>query len=186
LERNNEELNRSLKLIERLSITDELTGLHNRRHFNTVFSGSVARANKHGQPLAYLMLDIDHYKKYNDTYGHFEGDRVLERLGQTLRSFSAEGRSFIFRLGGEEFGILLPGAGLEETRRYAEQIRQGIAALEIEHVAHPETGIVTVSVGAAWVQGPGVNEENLYKMVDEALYHSKHTGRNRVTLVESE
>ncbi|OWA37297.1 hypothetical protein B9G55_04330 [Saccharibacillus sp. O16] len=183
LERNNEELNRSLKLIERLSITDELTGLHNRRHFNTVFTGSIARANQLGQSLAYLMLDIDHYKKYNDTYGHFEGDRVLERLGQVLQSFSMEGRSFIFRLGGEEFGILLPGIGVDETLRYAEQVRQGVAALQIEHAGHPEAGIVTVSVGAAWVQGPGASEERLYKMADEALYTSKHTGRNRVTLV---
>lgn len=186
LERNNEELNRSLKLIERLSVTDELTGLYNRRHFNHVFTDSVARANRYAQPLAYLMLDIDHYKKYNDTYGHFEGDRVLERLGRTLHGFSAEGRSFVFRLGGEEFGILLPGAGAEETRRYAEQIRQGVEALEIEHSGNSEAGIVTVSIGAAWVQGPGADEEHVYKMADEALYHSKHAGRNRVTLAESE
>ncbi len=184
LKRNNEELNRSLNLIERLSVTDELTGLYNRRHFNTVFAGSIARANKKVRSLACLMLDIDYYKKYNDTYGHYEGDQVLKRLGGALRRCTADGQSFAFRLGGEEFGILVPGVSRAESEEFAEKVRQAVAALKIEHVQNPEFGIVTVSVGAVWARGMGIEEEKLYKMADEALYTSKHTGRNRVTMLE--
>lgn len=184
LKRNNEELNRSLNLIERLSVTDELTGLYNRRHFNTVFAGSVARANKKDRSLACLMLDIDYYKKYNDTYGHYEGDQVLKRLGGALRRSTADGQSFAFRLGAEEFGILVPCVKREETETFAEQVRQAVTELKIEHKTNPEFGIVTISVGAVWAQGKGIAEEKLYKLADEALYASKHGGRNRVTVVE--
>ncbi|CAM3643731.1 MULTISPECIES: diguanylate cyclase [Saccharibacillus] len=183
LERNNEELNRSLNLIERLSVTDELTGLFNRRHFNSVFAGSIARANNQRTPLAYLMLDIDHYKLYNDTYGHYEGDRVLKRLGDAIRELSAKqgGQSFAFRLGGEEFGILLPGMQREDAFAYAEKLRLAVAELNIEHAKNPQEGIVTASIGAVWMRGPGLDEEEAYKTADEALYRSKHGGRNRVT-----
>ncbi|CAM3963052.1 diguanylate cyclase [Saccharibacillus endophyticus] len=186
LKRNNEELNRSLNLIERLSVTDELTGLYNRRHFNTVFAGSIARANQKEDSLACLMLDIDCYKKYNDTYGHYEGDQVLKRLGGALRRCTADGQSFAFRLGGEEFGILMPGASREESKEFAEKVRRAVAALQIEHARNPGFGIVTVSIGAVWAQGTELEEEKLYKMADEALYTSKHEGRNRVTMAEYE
>ncbi|MEJ8305486.1 diguanylate cyclase domain-containing protein [Saccharibacillus sacchari] len=185
LKRNNEELNRSLSLIERLSITDELTGLYNRRHFNAVFAGSVSRANKKRNSLACLMLDVDYYKKYNDTYGHYEGDQALKLVGEALRRSTSEGQSFAFRLGGEEFGILLPGIEREECEAFAEKVRQAVAALNIEHVQNPGIGILTVSVGAVWAKGgTDIEEERLYKTADEALYASKHTGRNQVTVLE--
>ncbi|WP_172193919.1 diguanylate cyclase [Saccharibacillus qingshengii] len=186
LERNNEELNRSLNLIEKLSVTDELTGLYNRRHFNIVFAESIVRANSGSKALAYLMLDIDYYKKYNDTYGHYEGDRVLRLLGEVLQGLSPEERHFAFRLGGEEFGVLLPGMEKEEAWAYAEKLRTGIEALEIAHVQNPQQGIVTASVGVVWGRGPGLDEEELYKLADEAMYVSKHGGRNRVTMIEKE
>ncbi|SET45939.1 diguanylate cyclase [Paenibacillus sp. NFR01] len=182
LELNNQELNRYIHLIERISITDELTGLYNRRYFNQTFREQVSKAKLNNSYLGYLMMDIDDFKKYNDTYGHYEGDNVLRRVGTVLHALAAAGDAIAFRLGGEEFGILAPGYGPQQAAALAETIRQGIEALQIEHKQSAGVGRVTMSIGVAAVQVGSFSEEDIYKLGDDALYRSKTQGRNRVTL----
>ncbi|WP_150275737.1 diguanylate cyclase [Paenibacillus tepidiphilus] len=184
LEFNNDELNKYVRLIEQISITDELTGLYNRRYFNKVFAEQVEKAALERRTLAYLMLDIDYFKKYNDTYGHYEGDRVLRQAGEVLQRMADQADGFAFRLGGEEFGILVPGFTAEQSREYAESIRRSISGLRIAHEMSQEHGIVTVSIGVAAVQVDKSSEEDIYKLGDDALYESKARGRNCVTVIE--
>ncbi|MBW4083011.1 diguanylate cyclase [Paenibacillus sp. S150] len=184
LELNNEELNKYIQLIEQISITDELTGLYNRRYFNKLFLEEVEKAAVDKQYLTYLMLDIDYFKKYNDTYGHYEGDTVLRRAGTLLRELAARANGFAFRLGGEEFGIVVRGFTPRQSSEYAETIRRSIAELRIEHALSPEYGIITVSIGVAAVRVDLLREEDIYKLGDDALYQSKAEGRNCVTLFQ--
>lgn len=184
LELNNEELNKYIQLIEEISITDELTGLYNRRYFNKLFLDEVEKAAKDKNYLTYLMLDIDYFKKFNDTYGHYEGDSVLRQVGSLLQQLAERADGFAFRLGGEEFGIVVPGFTPWQSREYAENIRRSIADLRIEHSLSPEHGIITVSIGVAAVRVDNLREEDIYKLGDDALYQSKAEGRNCVTLFE--
>ncbi|BCG59796.1 diguanylate cyclase [Paenibacillus sp. URB8-2] len=184
LELNNDELNKNIRLIEKLSITDELTGLYNRRYFNTIFNREVSRAQRDKGYLTYIMLDIDFYKKYNDTYGHYEGDNVLRQLGATIKEHANRASDFVFRLGGEEFGIIVSGLTPGQSFEYAEAIRRSIEELRIRHEMSPVFGCLTVSVGVAAVKVDGLKEKDIYKLADDALYHSKANGKNRVTLLE--
>ncbi|MDF2935056.1 MAG: hypothetical protein K0Q90_429 [Paenibacillaceae bacterium] len=184
LEEKNAELNRYIALIEKISITDELTGLYNRRHFNRIFAGLVDEKAASKDCLALMILDVDYYKKYNDHYGHYEGDRALQQIGIVLLETAASIKGTAFRLGGEEFGLLLPGCHTEDAAAYAESIRSAIADMEIEHAQSPAYKVITVSIGVAAVRVDGLNEEGIYKLADDALYHSKTNGRNCITLVE--
>ncbi|WP_019910143.1 diguanylate cyclase [Paenibacillus sp. HW567] len=184
LELNNEELNKYIHLIERISITDELTGLYNRRYFNKVFLEEVEKAASGSQYLTYLMMDIDYFKKYNDTYGHYEGDTVLRRVGALLQELAARADGYAFRLGGEEFGIVITGFTPRQSREYAESLRRSIAELQIRHALSEDYGIITVSIGVAAVRVDNHREEDIYKLGDDALYQSKSEGRNCVTLLQ--
>jgi diguanylate cyclase (GGDEF)-like protein len=184
LEDNNEELNKYIHLIETISITDELTGLYNRRYFNKIFKEQVEKAGMAKGYLTYIMLDIDLYKRYNDTYGHYEGDEVLRKLGNRIKELPAGAGGYVFRLGGEEFGIIIAGISSGQAYEYAEGIRSNIEGLRIEHIANPLYGVITVSIGVASVQVNGLREEDIYKLADEALYQSKAGGRNKVTMVQ--
>ncbi|OKP86898.1 hypothetical protein A3844_12960 [Paenibacillus helianthi] len=184
LELNNEELNKYIQLIEKISITDELTGLYNRRYFNKLLVIEVEKAAAAQQYLTYMMLDIDYFKKYNDTYGHFEGDTVLRRVGRLLQELSERAGGFAFRLGGEEFGIIVSGFTPQQSREYAENIRRSIADLGIEHALSTDYGIITVSIGVATIHVDFIREGDLYKLSDDALYQSKANGRNCVTLFQ--
>lgn len=185
LELNNDELNKYIQLIEKISITDELTGLYNRRHFNKIFQEEVEKAASEREYLTCIMLDIDHYKKYNDTYGHYEGDEVLRKLGKKIKELAGRANDFVFRLGGEEFGMIISGITQEESYEYAEGLRSSIESMGIEHATSSSSGVITVSVGVAAVKVDGLREEDIYKLADEALYQSKTSGRNRVTLFEN-
>ncbi|WP_340024342.1 diguanylate cyclase [Paenibacillus sp. FSL K6-1096] len=184
LEWNNEELNKYIGMIEQISITDELTGLYNRRFFNKVFLEEVSQAAAEQRYLTYLMLDIDYFKKYNDTYGHYEGDSVLRQVGGLLKKLAEQAGGFAFRLGGEEFGIVVSGYTPDRSKEYAESIRRNIAELGIRHDRSPEYARITVSIGVASVRADGLREGDIYKLGDDALYQSKAEGRNRVTLFE--
>lgn len=184
LELNNQELNRNIQLIEKLSVTDELTGVYNRRYFNTVFYEEVNRAKQNKGLLSFIMFDIDHYKKFNDTYGHYEGDNALRTLGKRLREYVRPLSDFVFRLGGEEFGVVASGLTSEESWELAEGIRSVVEELRIEHAMSKTSRYLTVSVGVATVQVDAMNENDIYKLADDALYQSKAGGRNRVTLLE--
>ncbi|MGM9320599.1 GGDEF domain-containing protein [Deinococcus aquaticus] len=173
----------NLRLQETLkhqSVRDALTGLFNRRYMEETGGRELARAQRHGQPVSVLMLDVDHFKRFNDVHGHAIGDAVLRRLGSVLsRQFREE--DIACRYGGEEFLVLLPGCTADAALERAEVLRQAVGSLP---VAAPDTeGLtVTVSVGiAATVRGSGVLSD-LIAQADQALYAAKRAGRNRVKL----
>lgn len=175
------QLQEKLKLIEKLSITDELTSLYNRRHFNDIFTRELSRAKREKKPLAFLMFDVDFFKVYNDTYGHQKGDSALKELGHLLRNFCKRGSDFAFRLGGEEFGMIFSEESFEQALAFAQKIRKEVEDLGIVHTKSSVSDMLTISIGLVYFKEIGsVNENEIYKQVDEALYKAKAGGRNRV------
>ncbi|MBY0009190.1 sensor domain-containing diguanylate cyclase [Paenibacillus typhae] len=159
-------------LVER-STTDKLTGLRNRRYLEEKLSGQLELFRETGEPFSLLMIDIDYFKRINDTFGHQTGDYVLEKLGSLL-SFHSREKDTAARYGGEEFVLILPDMAADESRLVAENLRQ-----EAE-LAVWETGRLTVSIGIATCTA-GDSEKTLLHKADTALYASKEGGRNRVT-----
>ncbi len=170
-----QELERNQAELERQAFYDRLTGVANRRYFESLLDREVRRAERYGQGFALVMFDLDHFKKVNDTYGHAAGDVVLQEVtrvaGERLRSVDVLGR-----WGGEEFMVLLPGAAANEGARVAELIRSRVAGR-----AFPRVGEVTVSLGVAAFHS-GEPRGELLRRVDEALYRAKREGRNRAAL----
>lgn len=172
-----------LDRIEQLSITDELTGLYNRRKFNTDFPQELNRAQRDKKSLALLILDIDHFKHYNDTYGHQEGDKVLQTIGETMKQTFLRAGDFSYRLGGEEFGVLLSSSQPHELKTMAERIRINIEALGIPHAHNTAAPVVTTSIGMMIVSEDHTETPNaIYRATDDALYRAKEAGRNRVVI----
>jgi diguanylate cyclase (GGDEF)-like protein len=173
------ELRQAKATADQLARTDMLTGLNNRRAFSELSATILSQARRQGYPVAAIMLDIDFFKKINDSYGHAAGDAVLQHLArllvQNLRKSDVCGR-----LGGEEFAILLPGAGIGEARLVAEKIRQTIAdaPTDFEGAAIAMTSSLGVSSGS--------DIEEMLRAADTALYRAKHGGRNRVVCQEQE
>lgn len=170
------------RVLEKLSLSDGLTGIANRRGFDAFYLVSWEQTAAHSEPLALLMLDIDCFKAYNDTYGHAMGDLCLKKAGNVLDHWASQAGGLAARYGGEEFVVVLPGAGLEEAEAQAERIRGAVEELAVPHTASAAGEYVTVSVGAAaCYPGNGVvTREALLQTADRALYDAKHTGRNRV------
>jgi diguanylate cyclase (GGDEF)-like protein len=165
--------------LEMLSATDPLTGLANRRQLEQVLDTEWARLEAREQPLAVAMIDIDHFKTYNDHYGHQLGDRCLQRIAAALVS-TVRDTDLTARYGGEEFILVLPGADLETAYRIGRRAGEAVAALREEHVGSP-FGIVTVSIGvAATVPSPQSTHTELVRTADAKLYEAKHNGRNQV------
>jgi diguanylate cyclase len=161
------------------AMTDALTGLRNRKAFDEALVELTAAANEEGEPLALLMLDIDHFKKFNDTYGHPLGDEVIRLVGGCLTACT-KGRDIACRYGGAEFAVILPATDLRGASTVAEQIRGTVAGKKITRKRTNETlGQVTLSIGAAeW--SPSEPVEEWVQRADEALYGAKQGGRNRV------
>ncbi|NKN32718.1 diguanylate cyclase [Marichromatium bheemlicum] len=163
--------------LRELANTDDLTGLTNRRHFFTKLQHALDRTRRHHTATAVLMLDLDHFKQINDSYGHGGGDAVLRAFAAVLR---AELRSTdcAGRLGGEEFAVLVPDSDLDAAHQFAERLRGHIAALRVEH---KETVIeVTVSIGCTQVEADDRDPDSILARADEALYRAKRNGRDRV------
>jgi two-component system cell cycle response regulator len=177
------ERNRILSKLENLAITDGLTKLYNLRHFYHLLEIEIDRCSRYGHPLALLLMDIDNFKIYNDTYGHLEGDKVLIRLGQIITSCLRTMDS-AFRYGGEEFTIILPETTGEEATNVAHRIR---TVVEFEQF-FPEPGNavrITVSTGVTEYS----NKEQLsafIKRADQAMYLSKEKGRNTISFLFAE
>jgi diguanylate cyclase (GGDEF)-like protein len=162
-----------------LALTDELTRLPNRRHFLTLAHDAFARARQQGTPLSLAALDIDHFKRVNDSHGHAAGDVVLQRVAHAARLALRPGDA-IGRTGGEEFLVLLPGATLGEACGVAQRIRHAVAALDCSDLA---PGLHTsVSIGMATCNASAASVEALCKRADDALYLAKANGRNRVEM----
>jgi diguanylate cyclase (GGDEF)-like protein len=171
----------NLKLRENLhrqSIRDQLTGLFNRRYLDETLVREVSRAKRTNAPLGVIMLDIDHFKQFNDSFGHEAGDLVLRHLGEFLQT-QVRREDMACRYGGEEFTLILPGASLSATRERAEALRQGMQRLRLRY-GDQDLGTVTISLGVAVYPDHGVSPETVLQAADAALYAAKHAGRNRV------
>jgi diguanylate cyclase (GGDEF)-like protein len=177
-----EQLEDANRRLATLSITDGLTGLANRRHFDDVLRTECARATRVGQPLAVIMLDVDYFKRYNDRHGHQAGDACLIRVAQALTAGMRRAGDLTARYGGEEFSIVLPNTGADEARQIGEALRRAIDDLGIAH-ASADAQHVTISVGIAIQPPPGAADPDaLLRLADAALYHAKDAGRNCVVL----
>jgi len=163
-----------------LAILDALTGAFNRRHFNDVCLAALAGAQR-GQAVALCMLDVDHFKAYNDHYGHQAGDTVLRAVAQTLKDGLKRSTDALFRLGGEEFGVIFSAASIEAAEHFAGQLSAALHALALPHAQSP-LRIVTASFGLAWWAAPTsqLTPEAMYAAADAALYEAKRGGRDRI------
>lgn len=175
-----EALGAANRRLEALSITDALTGLANRRRFDEVLAAEWQRAERPEPSLGAAMIDIDHFKLYNDRYGHRAGDLCLRRVAEALEGSIRQGTDLVARYGGEEFALILPDADIAITREVAARACAAVAALRIPNEGAAR-GIVTVSIGiAASVPSPRATAEQLIEAADVALYQAKHNGRNQV------
>lgn len=169
----------AFKKIEHLSITDALTGLYNRRYFYQIMPRELLRARREKNHFAFGILDVDHFKRYNDIYGHLEGDRILKQIADLLQESLQRASDYLFRIGGEEFCFIVSGADEREIRCLLEQMTLSILAMEIEHEGNGSTPYVTASIGLAYLEEAGdTNMEEIVKCADDALYRAKGGGRN--------
>jgi diguanylate cyclase (GGDEF)-like protein len=166
--------------VERQAVTDELTGLSNRRRFQETMSAEVERSKRFGQELGLVMLDIDDFKAVNDNYGHQQGDVVLREVAKILRASSRE-IDEPARYGGEELAVVLPGTDLQGAHNLAERVREGIEALRLPILGdeRAEPLRVTASFGAAALPVSAGDARGLVAAADEALYQAKRAGKNR-------
>ena len=175
-----EKLRVSNERLQMLASLDGLTSIANRRSLEDRFEEEWRRAVRTQKPLALLLIDIDHFKQFNDLYGHHLGDRCLQTVARELSDCLRRPEDFLARYGGEEFVVLLPHTELEGARVVAECIRAAIAELAIEHGASP-SGCLTVSIGcSACCPTNGHMQLDLLQKADAALYGAKNAGRNRV------
>ncbi len=169
-----------LKELEKLAITDALTGLYNSRHFFSQLKTEIKRYDRYSRSLSLLILDIDFFKQYNDTWGHLEGDKVLMGIGQVINACMRSMDS-AYRYGGEEFAVLLPETKLQKACVVGARIKDNISSTVFE----PESGIkksVTVSIGATELV-EGEDFRSFISRTDKALYKSKDSGRNKLTYI---
>ena len=167
--------------LEALSYRDSLTGVANRRMFDTMYALEWAQARDAGAPLSLVVIDIDYFKQYNDHYGHVQGDECLRRVAQALDAAAPHGRNLCARLGGEEFVLLLPATGAEAARDVAERCRSLLVQEAIAHASSGVGRVVTVSMGAGTiVPGAGDLPEVFLDRIDRRLYQAKSAGRDRI------
>ena len=163
-----------------LACTDGLTGLYNHRQFKKMFNEEVARAKRYEKPLSVVLLDVDDFKKFNDTYGHPNGDIVLQEMATMLNELLRD-CDYVFRYGGEEFVALLPETPLCEAIKVAERIRIFVETESPRFLTQiTKTHGVTVSIGVAGLPEDGQTPESLLKKVDDLMYQAKHHGKNMV------
>ena len=165
--------------LHRLSREDSLTSLANRRFFDEALEREWRRCKREKKPLAVMLVDVDHFKDYNDHYGHLKGDECLQALATELRRYGRRGGDLVARFGGEEFVLLYPGVEEAEAMQLASRVCRAVRMLGMPHKPNPRVGEVTISVGAA-VMVPGERNcaEQLLEATDRALYHAKTAGRD--------
>ncbi len=171
----------------RMSLSDGLTGINNRRSLDEYLEREWNRAKRDQTSIAGIMIDIDYFKLYNDTYGHIAGDECLKKVACTLKTVVKRPADFVARYGGEEFAILLPGIDQAGVMIVGEKIRRSVEAMGIEHRPSSLGGKVTVSVGVAvLVPTAAMKQEKLLELADQALYRAKQAGRNQVAMSEEQ
>lgn len=167
--------------LKRLVAVDALTGIANRRHFDRALDREIRRARREGLPLSLIFLDLDEFKRFNDTYGHARGDEVLRQVAHTLDETFRRGGDLVARYGGEEFAVVLPGIDGRRAELYAERLRRRIWRLSIGHDASTIADRITISGGVATLsKGMIVSPDELLQAADKALYRAKCQGRNRI------
>lgn len=172
-------LQQSLEAIRAESLTDPLTGLGNRKYFDRMIGIAVQSTLASGEPLSLLLLDIDHFKSFNDSYGHLTGDQVLRLVGLSLKQ-TIKGQDITARYGGEEFAVVLPNTALRQALTVADHIRRAVMAKELKKKSTGEIlGRVTISVGVSILK-QGEDTDALIERADACLYAAKRNGRNRV------
>jgi diguanylate cyclase (GGDEF)-like protein len=166
--------------LAQLAVTDGLTGLYNHRHLHERLTLEVERSQRSGLPLSLLMLDVDHFKQFNDTFGHPAGDEVLRQLARVLTD-TRRANDVVARYGGEEFAVILVDTAKFTAAKVAERVRERIAAHDFSEAAQKASKI-SVSIGVATFPEDGTDAEGLVRSADTALYAAKRAGRNRVVL----
>jgi len=179
MKRSTEELETVNRRLKELAVRDGLTGLYNHRHFRESLEVEVQRGRRHNRVFSLIFLDVDHFKMFNDTHGHLQGDEVLRTLAQVIRS-RARATTFIARYGGEEFVLLAPETGAEGARIFAESLRRLVEEHPFEGRETQPGGRVTLSLGVATFPEDGTDGTSLIAAADRALYQAKNSGRNRV------
>ncbi len=179
----NSSLEKKIQEVRHLSITDALTTLYNKRHFDLVLSEEFNRAKRTGEAFVLAIIDVDNFKLYNDTYGHNKGNDALERVGKLLNSQTSRSGDYAFRIGGEEFAIILQASNSEDSYIHFDNLRKKIEAENIKHKNNKPFAVLTVSIGVVNV----INYKDLsiidaYKKADKNLYSIKESGRNGVKL----
>ncbi len=171
--------------LSNLAIHDGLTGIYNRRYFDETLAREWKRTMREKAPLSLIMLDIDYFKKYNDTYGHQAGDECLRQVATTISGALRRPADMVARYGGEEFVVVLPNLKLEDSAKFGETIRAKIEALKMEHKQSDANPFITVSLGIASVVPSSISSyEELVGAADKALYSAKNKGRNRVCVAQ--
>ncbi len=170
-----------------LSSQDGLTGLPNRRHFDQMIDKEWRRSVRHGLPMSFIIIDIDFFKLYNDTYGHQYGDDCLKSVAEQIKLAAKRPGDIPARYGGEEFVLILAETGLDVAKRIAEDLRREVVAMKILHESSRVSEYVTISLGvASMVPHRNSSPEGIIRIADEALYLAKHEGRNSVRVGKSE
>jgi len=183
LQRRDVELRKAVQELKEQALTDPLTGLYNRRYLRDVLARELLRAKRRNGSLAAVMVDVDHFKRINDSLGHEAGDMVLKELSALLRR-CVRGSDTVCRYGGEEFALLLPDATLEGAQHKAEEIRAAVKALDLRFHGK-RIGVLSASFGVALFPNHAADAEPLLGRADEALYHAKGAGRDRVLLSDA-
>ena len=175
-----QKLQEAYKAVETLAVTDALTGLANRRQFDQCLTNEWRRGLRDRNPLAMLLIDVDLFKSYNDTYGHVRGDSCLKQIAEAALDVVVRPGDLVTRFGGEEFAVILPHTCIEGALQVANEICEGLRRRRLEHSTNP-LGVLTISVGcASVVPSLGQHAVNLIELADEALYTAKRNGRNQV------
>jgi diguanylate cyclase (GGDEF)-like protein len=186
LERVAKKLKLANKKLENVSYTDTLTNLHNRRYFNFVYDRELKRAKRNKSYVTFMMLDIDYFKQYNDTYGHVEGDYALKSVAKVLQDTLKRPSDYVFRLGGEEFGILLTETDETHSARLARDICDAVRARQIKHEGSKVNEYLTISIGlVCCVADEALDEQVLITRADEMLYEAKESGRDRYVITSN-
>jgi diguanylate cyclase (GGDEF)-like protein len=174
-------IKRQADAMRELSLTDGLTGVANRRNFNDTVEAEWRRCARAGLPLSLIMIDIDHFKLYNDHYGHQAGDTCLQQVSAAMKRCATRPQDLLARYGGEEFILLLPQEGQEGAEVIANRIMEEVGKLQIPHAASPTAPQVTLSMGLVTAQPPleGTDPSPLIRAADNNLYRAKQGGRNR-------
>ena len=172
-------LKRVNKKLENVSYTDSLTELHNRRYFNMIYDKELKRAKRTHSYMTFMMLDIDFFKQYNDTYGHIEGDYALKSVAKVLKDTLKRPSDFVFRLGGEEFGVILTQVDELHSAKLAQDICDAVREREIKHDSSQVSEHLTISIGViCCVADDALDSQVLISRADEMLYRAKERGRN--------